>query len=424
MTPDDTLIDPSKEPVERDLLESAPAMTASSLLSLVSEDVRAGAWAAGSDAPELREVRIGYIPLTDCSSVLMAAAMQFDRKYGLRIVPSKESSWASVRDKLVGGENHASHALYGLIYGIQLGIGSASKDMAILASLNHNGQAITLSNELRAAGIRDGAGLKKALSTHTRQYTFAHTFPTGTHAMWLYYWLAANGIDPFNDVRTITVPPPQMARSMHAGQMDGFCAGEPWNSRAIMDGIGFTAQTTQAIWPDHPDKVLSATAQFVREHPHTARAMTAAIIDAGRWIDASTANREKTAATVAAAAFAATDKDMILARMLGRYEDGLGGEWEDGHALKFYDDGLVPFPYLSDGMWFMTQQRRWGMLKSEPDYLTVASGVHRLDVYRQAAEAAKASVPRAPMRSSRLIDGIVWNGTDPVRYAMANAIHA
>ena len=74
-----------------------------------------------------------------------------------------------------------------------------------------------------------------------REYTFAQTFPTGTHAMWLYYWLAANGIHPFKDVKTIIVPPPQMVANMRVGNMDGYCVGEPWGHRAIVDGIGFTA---------------------------------------------------------------------------------------------------------------------------------------------------------------------------------------
>jgi len=416
--------DEAREPNRRVLLKAATFMTASALISMVPPAVRSSAWAAGSDAPEKREVRIGFIPLTDCSSVVMAAAMQFDRKYGLKIVPSKEASWASVRDKLVSGANDASHALYGLIYGVHLGIGGPRKDMAILATLNHNGQAITLSNKLRSRGVRDGAGLKRLLDAEPGEYTFAHTFPTGTHALWLNYWLAAHGIDPLADVRTITVPPPQMVASMRDGRMDGFCVGEPWNNRAIVDALGFTAETTQAIWPDHPEKVLGTTAQFVRDFPNTARAMTAAIIDAGRWIDASAANRERTAETVASSAFIDTDKDVILARMQGRYENGLGRAWRDAHPMRFYNDGRVPLPYLSDGMWFMTQQRRWGLLRNDPDYLAVAAAVQRIDICRQAADAAKASVADTPMRSARLIDGVVWDGADPARYALGASIHA
>ena len=128
-------------------------------MSLVPPGVRSGAWAAGSDAPEKKEVRIGFIPLTDCSSVVMAAVNKFDEKYGIKIIPTKEASWASVRDKLVNGELDAAHVLWGLIYGVQMGIAGPKKDMAILMNLNHNGQAMTLSRKLFDKGIKDAAGL-------------------------------------------------------------------------------------------------------------------------------------------------------------------------------------------------------------------------------------------------------------------------
>ena len=128
-------------------------------MSLVPEAVRIGAWAQGSDAPEKKEVKVGFIPLTDCSSVVMASVMKFDEKYGIKIVPSKEASWAAVRDKLVNGELDASHVLWGLIYGVQMGFGGPKKDMAILMNLNHNGQAFTLSRKLYDKGVRDARPL-------------------------------------------------------------------------------------------------------------------------------------------------------------------------------------------------------------------------------------------------------------------------
>ena len=390
---------------------------AAGAMSLVPAALRSVAWAAGSDAPEKKEVRIGFIPLTDCSSVVMASVMEFDRKYGIKIVPSKEASWAAVRDKLVNGELDAAHVLYGLIYGVQNGVGGPKKDMAVLMALNNNGQAITLSSKLHEKGVSDGASLKSLIAREKREYTFAQTFPTGTHAMWLYYWLAANGIHPFNDVKAIVVPPPQMVANMRVGNMDGFCVGEPWNNRAIVDRIGFTAVTTQDIWKDHPEKTLGTTAEFVQKYPNTARAMTAAVIDAGRWIDASLSNRQKTAETVADKSYVNTDKDVILARMLGRYDNGIGKTWDDPNYMKFFNDGAVNFPYYSDGMWFMTQHRRWGLLKEDVDYLAVAKKVNRVDVYKDAAAMVKANLPREPMRVSKLIDGVIWDGKDPKKYA-------
>lgn len=409
----------------RDFLrQGATLMTGAALMAMVPPGIRSAAWAAGSDAPEKKEVLVGFIPLTDCSSVVMAALNKFDEKYGIKIVPSKEASWASVRDKLVNGELDAAHVLYGLVYGVHLGIGGPKKDMAVLMSLNNNGQAITLSNQLKDKGVTDGPSLAKLIAKKEREYTFAQTFPTGTHAMWLYYWLAAQGIDPFKDVKNIVVPPPQMVANMRVGNMDGYCVGEPWNNRAIIDKIGFTAATTQDIWTDHPEKVLGTTSDWVAKYPNTARALTAAILDAGRWIDASLANRRLTAETVAQKAYVNTDMNVILERMLGRYSNGLGKTWDDKNHMKFFNDGAVNFPYLSDGMWFLTQHKRWGLLKSDPDYLAVAKQVNRIDVYKQAAAMAKVALPKGDMRSSKLIDGVVWDGKDPKKYAASFKIHA
>ncbi|MBY4896546.1 CmpA/NrtA family ABC transporter substrate-binding protein [Cupriavidus sp. AU9028] len=397
---------------------ASTGIAGASVMTLVDPMVRAGAWAAGSDAPEKREVRIGFIPLTDCASVVMASTLGLDRKYGIRITPTKEASWAGVRDKLVNGELDAAHVLYGLVYGVQLGIGGSKKDMAVLMSLNHNGQAISLSSRLAEKGVRDGPGLRALMAREKREYTFAQTFPTGTHAMWLYYWLAAHGIHPMQEARAITVPPPQMVANMRVGNMDGFCAGEPWNARAIADRIGFTAETTQSIWKDHPEKSLGTTAEFVRTHPNTARAMVAAILEASKFIDGSVSNRRKTAETIAAESYVNTDMDIILDRMLGRYTNGLGKTWDDPSAMTFYQDGNANYPFLSDGMWFLTQHKRWGLLKEHPDYLAVARKVNQVDIYRQAATAAQVPLPASDFRSATLIDGVVWDATrDPKAYA-------
>jgi nitrate/nitrite transport system substrate-binding protein len=375
------------------------------------------AHAAGSDAPEKKEVRIGFIPLTDCASVVMATVNKFDEKYGIRIVPTKEASWAAVRDKLVNGELDAAHVLYGLVYGVHLGIGGPKKEMAVLMTLNQNGQAITLSKKLAEKGAVDGASLARVMASDQRDYTFAQTFPTGTHAMWLYYWLAANGINPMTDAKIITVPPPQMVANMRVGNMDGYCVGEPWGHRAIADGIGITAVTTQDIWKDHPEKVLGTTAEFAQRNPNTCRAMTAAIIEAGRWIDAGLQNRLKMAETIADKAYVNTSVDVINQRILGRYQNGMGRTWDDPNHMKFFNDGYVNFPYLSDGMWFLTQHRRWGLLKQDVDYLAIARQINQVEIYKQAASAAKVTVPKEPLRTSKLIDGVTWDGRQPAQYA-------
>ncbi len=375
------------------------------------------AWAQGSDKPEKTEVRIGFIPLTDCASVVMASVLGFDKKYGIKIIPTKEASWAGVRDKLVNGELDMAHVLYGLMYGVHLGVGGPKKDMAVLMTLNRNGQALTLSKKLADAGAVNGESLAKLMAKDKRDYTFAQTFPTGTHAMWLYYWLAAYGVNPMKDAKVITVPPPQMVANMRVGNMDGFCVGEPWNHRAIIDGIGITAATTQDVWPEHPEKVLGTTGDFVKQYPNTARAVIMAVLEAGRWIDAGLRNKQQMAETIAEKAYVNTSVDAINQRILGRYQNGLGKTWDDKLHMKFFDDGAVNYPYLSDGMWFLTQHKRWGLLKSHPDYLAVAKQVNQTALYKQAAAQLKVSVPTSDLRTSKLIDGLLWDGKDPAKYA-------
>ncbi len=404
----------------RTLIKAAAAGGAAGLVP----GLQSAVYAQGSDKPEKEEVRIGFIPLTDCASVVMASVLGFDKKYGVKIIPTKEASWAGVRDKLVNGELDMAHVLYGLVYGVHLGVGGPKKDMAVLMTLNNNGQAITLSKKLADKGAVDGASLAKVMATDKREYTFAQTFPTGTHAMWLYYWLASVGINPMKDAKVITVPPPQMVANMRVGNMDGYCVGEPWGHRAIMDGIGITAVTTQDIWKDHPEKVLGTTGEFVKKYPNTARAVMMAVIEASRWIDASLQNKLKMAETVADKSYVNTGVDAINQRILGRYQNGLGKTWDDPNHMKFFNDGAVNYPYLSDGMWFLTQHKRWGLLKEHPDYLGVAKQINQIELYKQAAGAMKINVPKEPLRSAKLIDGIVWDGKDPVKYADSFKIKA
>lgn len=375
-----------------------------------------------SHSPALGRVRVGFIPLTDCAPLIMAVAKGFDRRHGIEIVLSREPSWAALRDKLLAGALDAAHALYGMVYGVQMGIGGPRQDMAVLMTLNRNGQAITLSQRLHAHGVSDGAQLAGLLRAAPRRHTFAQTFPTGTHALWLDYWLASQGIHPFLDINNVVVPPPRMAAHLAAGNLDGFCAGEPWNALAIREAAGFTVATSQAIWPDHPEKVLACAQRYVDTCPDQARALIMAVLEAARYLE-SEAGRREAAPILAAADFIDVPVDLIAGRLLGHYQDGIGQAWQDGHAIRFFADGEVNFPWLSDGMWFLTQHFRWGMLTSHPDYLAVARRVNQLALYREAALQIGVGVPDTEMRSSTLIDGGVWDGRDPVAYAEGFAVH-
>jgi nitrate/nitrite transport system substrate-binding protein len=376
-----------------------------------------------SDAPEIREVKVGFIPLTDCATVVIASLMKFDEKYGIRIIPCKQPSWAAVRDKVLSGELHAAHILYGMVYGVHLGIGGLQKDMAVLMTINNNGQGISLANQLRDRGVTNGPSLARLIKTQDREYTFAHTFPTGTHAMWLYYWLANYGVNPISEIKSITIPPSQMVANMSVGSMDGFCVGEPWNARGISEKVSFSVASSQDVWADHPEKVLGATADFVDQNPNTSRALVMAMLDAARFIDAQV-NRVKVAEIISDQAYVDAPAEIIEGRFLGEYEDGLGKKWRDPNHIKFFNEGKVPFPYLSDGMWFLTQFRRWGLLRDDVDYLGIAGQINRVGLYREAASRLNVDLPSDVMRSSILMDGSVWDGSDPKGYAAGFEVRA
>lgn len=380
-------------------------------------------WVNGSDAPEKSTLNLGFMALTDSASLIVAATQGFAQPYGLTLNLQRQSSWATVRDKLLSRELDAAQSLYGQIYGTHLGIGGPATQMAILMGLNHNGQAINLSEQLKRNGVINGEALNAYVHQSSAKLTFAQTFPTGTHAMWLSYWLASQGIHPLTDVNTVVVPPAQMVAHLNAERIDGFCAGGPWGAMAVEQGQGFTVATSQMIWPDHPEKVLGVTREFVELYPNTARALTMAVLEASRFIDENPENKRSTAKLISSADYVDAPLSTIEPRFLGHYQDGLGNAWADPHPLRFHADGAVNMPYLSDGMWFMTQFRRWGLLRDDPDYLSIAQDIQQLDIYSQAANALNIPVPAA-MRSSILLDGKCWDGSNPADYARSFALHA
>ena len=386
-------------------------------------------WSGGvyaSEAPETPKVRIGIIALTDCSSIVMAHELGLFKKYGIESTVSKEASWAVIRDRLTLGENQATHMLLGTPYAATMGLmGSPVKPMIIPMYLNRNGQAITLTKALLDKGVKTPLQLKPhALEAKAKgsPMSFAMTYPPGTHAMWMRYWLAAGGINPDRDVSLITIPPPQMVANMKVGKMDGFCVGEPWNARAIADGIGFTAMTTQQLWKDHPEKVLSFTEEFVAKNPKTVKAVVRAVVEASQWND-KLENRTRMAEVVGQPQYVNAAKEIILGRMLGDYDYGDGRKEKDKFYMTFFDR-QTNFPLKSHGVWWLTQFRRWGMVKEPPDYKGLVDRVPRPDIFREVAKEMGVETSREDMRRETLFDGVTFDPAEPEKYAKGFAVHS
>src|SRR5690349_7159881 len=319
-----------------------------------------GGWVGSlyaDDSPETPNVRFGMIALTDCSPIVMAHELGYFKKFGINSVVSKEASWAVIRDKLSIDDNQATHMLTGMPLGSTMGLaGSPVKPMVIPWMLNRNGQAITLNNKLKAAGAKTPQAIKplaEKAKAAGDPMTFAMTFPTGTHAMWMRYWLASGGIHPDKDVSLITIPPAQMVANMKIDKMDGFCVGEPWNNRAIADGIGFTAVTTQQMWKDHPEKVCAFTEEFAAKNPKTVKAVLKALHLASIDLD-KMENRPKFAEVIARPSYINCPTSTILERLMGKYEYGDGRVEQDPNYMVFSSRN-TNYPHQIYGKWWLTQ---------------------------------------------------------------------
>src|SRR5438477_9566045 len=291
-----------------------------------------------SDAPESPRMRFGIIALTDCSPIVIAHEKGIFKKYGIESTVAKGANWAAIRDSLSSGDIQATHMLIGMPIASTMGLlGSPKKPMIIPWLLNRNGQSITLKASWKGKVTDDPKAIKpmadKAKSLG-EPLTFAMTFPPGTHAMWMRYYLGAGGIHPDKDVALITIPPAQMVSNMKIGKMDGFCVGEPWNARTIADDIGFTSLNTQDIWKDHPEKVCAFTAEFAEKNPKTVKAVLKALHEASVWLD-NLDNRPEQADIVSRPTYINCPPEIILGRLQGKYLMGDGRKRKDPNYMIF-----------------------------------------------------------------------------------------
>ena len=411
-----------KRTTRRAFITAAGTSSAAVLLAGVPRGWAGGVYA--SDAPETAAVRFGIIALTDCSPIVIAHELGYFRKFGIESTISKEASWAVIRDKLSLGENQATHMLIGMPLASTMGLaGSPVKPMVIPWLLNRNGQAITLNNKLKTLGAKTPAQIKpiaEKAKAGGDPLTFAMTFPPGTHAMWVRYWLASGGIHPDKDVNLITIPPAQMVANMKVDKMDGFCVGEPWNNRAIEDGTGFTAVTTQQLWKDHPEKVCAFTEEFAQTNPRPVKAILKALQLASVDLD-KLENRPKFAEIIGRPAYINCPPGTILERLLGKYTYGDGRVEQDPNYMIFSNRGCN-YPHQIYGKWWLSQFRRGGMAKASPDYEGVPKRVLRADIYLEAMKELGISPKVAEEQKVTLFDG-VFDGKDPEKYARSFPIN-
>lgn len=351
---------------------------------------------------ELPVLRVAYMPLIDCAPLVAAQRLGLDRTHGLQLDLQRQASWAGVRDRLLAGEVEAAHALASLVYAIDLGIAGPQCSMALLMTLNHNGQTITLAPAL-AQAMAAGRTLPQALAGLGRRAVFAQTFPTGTHALWLYDWLAGGGVNPMRDVDVCSIPPPQMPEALASGLVDGYCSGEPWAVVAQAQGTGMRVIRSGELWPGHPEKVLACRREFAALQPELSERLTACVLEACRWLDAALANRVQCAQWLAEPQHIGVSA-AHLAACLDVDADAVNAgsnAMPDATALGFHRNGAVNMPWLSDGEWFLSQFQRWGWHDINDGDIARLRDIHRLDSYRRAAASVGIAVPDSDHRNNR-----------------------
>ena len=421
----------------------------------------AGASAA-EGALEKDELTLGFIKLTDCAPLVMAYELGYFEDEGLFVALEAQANWKILLDRVITGELDGAHMLAGQPLGATIGIGTRA-DVVTALSLDLNGNAITLSNEVWKRMLAATPALAaakpphpisaKALAPVARAMKAAGTplklgmvFPVSTHNYELRYWLAAGGIHPGYyadgdttgtrdaDVLISVTPPPQMPATLAQGTIHGYSVGEPWNQQAVARGIGVPVITDAEIWKNNPEKVFGVTAAWAKANPETHLALLKALIRAGKWLDASPANRKRAVATLARPEYVGADAAVIANSMTGTFEYAKGDRRAAPDFNVFFRD-FATYPFYSDAVWTLTQMRRWGQIgEAKPDawYHEVARRVYRPDVWREAArrlvaegKLAAADVPAtdgfAPPDAG-FIDGVAYDGRKPNAYLRSLAI--
>ncbi len=354
---------------------------------------------------EKTKLKVGFIPITCATPIIMAHPMGFYDKYGLDVEVVKTAGWAVIRDKTLAKEYDAAHMLSPMPLAITLGVGSNPIPYVMPAIENINGQAITLA--IRHKDRRDPKTWKG--------FKFAVPFDYSMHNYLLRYYVAEHGLDPDQDIQIRVIPPPEMVANLRADNIDGFLAPDPVNQRAVYDGVGFIHLLSKEIWENHPCCALAASKEFVTTMPNTYKALLKAIIDATAYASKEE-NRKEIAAAIAPPNYLNQPVTVVEQVLTGTFADGLGNVRKVPNRIDF-----DPFPWHSFAIWILTQMKRWGQIKGEVDYAMVAREVYL------ATDAAKLMkemglAPPASTSKSFSIMGKVFDPAKPDEYVKSFAI--
>ena len=389
-------------------------------------------------APEKTKLKIGFIALTDCAPLVIAKEKGFFKEEGLDVHVAKEGGgWPGIQQKVINGEYDFSHALAGMPIAATLGINGNAHLQALL-SLDFNGNAITYGNDIikkmEEYGLEKSSrpvsadSLKKYIDAKRakegdsyKPLNFGMVHPVSTHNYELRYWMAASGIKPDQDCTIKPFPPPTMPSNLIAGNIEGYCVGEPWNSRIVLKGKGSALVTNYDIWNNNPEKVLQARADFVKKYPETTKAVMRAVIKAQKWLDTSWENREEAIGYLAKNNYVKAPKSVLKKSMSGTFLYNKGVD-SSNPMFNVFANNYASYPYYSHGMWFITQMYRWGQLDKPVDMKATIEKVYRPDLFAEVAKEVGYKIPPSPWKKdgvdeyNKFLDGKVWDPNKAVDY--------
>ena len=417
---------------------------------------------------EKNELKFGFIKLTDCAPIVIAKEKGFFDAEGLAVEVIAQPNWKTLLDNVISGELDGAHMLSGQPIAATIGFGTKAHIITAF-TMDLNGNGITVSNAIWEKMQGNDPKLDSDTPPHpitadslkpiVEEYIadgsklqMGMVFPVSTHNYEIRYWLAAAGIHPGMytesdiggrtnaQVELSVTPPPMMPATLEAGNIQGYCVGEPWNQAAVSKGIGVPVTTNYDIWKNNPEKVFGVTNEWAEENPQTMLAVTKALIKAGQWLDETNAdgelvNRVEAARILSRPDYVGADFDVIKNSMTGFFYF----QQSDKRAMpdfnvfyKYY----CTYPWYSDGIWFLTQMRRWGQIteaKPAEWYHEKAKEVYKPAIYLEAAQLLldegfikKEDIPWETdgykPATADFIDGVEYDGKDPLGYLSKHAI--
>ena len=370
-------------------------------------------------------LNIGFIPLTDCAPLVVAKEKGFFQEEGLDAVNLvREPSWKAIAEGVITGRLDAAQMVAGMPLSLTVGAGGKLPVPIINALvMSRNGNAITLAKSFAQAGVKNLGDLKnKLMETPDKVHTFGMVHPASMHNLLLRYWLASGGIDPDQDVTLTAIPPAQMVANLKAGNLDGYCVGEPWNSRAVYEGLGYVIDTSLDIWAGHPEKVLGVKEEWVAKYPETHLALMRALLKACEYCD-DRRNREEIMGLLCQPQYVGSLEDYTRPGFLDPYNRGDGTEPQQLIRFnQFYVD-QANCPGRGEGLWTLTQLARWGYTPFPKNWVEILERVRRPDLFGEACRQLGWPDTESDRHNFALFDGMVFTPDDPIGYIQRFTIH-